>query len=162
MKHARNMHGAYGAYPVSVLAALPDAQALVVRALRQWCSSPEGPEQVYRTLTARLGRSHGLTCHQAMGEMMHILQRHARRAFVRHGADCRYVGSDEAILAHFVTIAATGAREDAMLIASLLLEGRYLLPFTEAAQQVGLFLLRIEPEIPSPGPIPDPLSPLLH
>jgi hypothetical protein len=65
------------------------------------------------------------------------------------------VGSDEAILAHFVMVAATGEREDAMLIASLLVDGPLLLPMVDAARMAGLYLyqagLRQKARFPEPA-----------
>ena len=46
------------------------------------------------------------------------------------------------MFAHFIMLAATGEREDAMLVGSLIVEGPLLLPLTEAARQAGLYLHR--------------------
>lgn len=149
MKHDRDM---VGAFPVSALDRLPPGEALVVLCLRRWS---DGPGAVEALLLPALGPSGTRSCLRAFGEMMGLMQRHCRRPLVQHGQACRCVGSDEAVLAHFVMIAATGEREDAMLIASLLVEGPLLLPMAEAARAAGLYLyqagLRQAARFPEPA-----------
>jgi len=134
MKHDRDM---VGAFPVSAMDRLPAGEAMAVRCLRAWS---EGPVAMESLLVPALGPRGARSCAQAFGEVMGMVQRHGRRALMRYGANCRCVGSDEAILAHFVMVAATGEREDAMLIASLLVEGPLLMPLSEAARMAGLYL----------------------
>lgn len=151
MKHDREM---VGAFPVAAMDRLPEAEALVVRCLRGWS---DGPEAVMALLTPALGPVKARACLRAMGDVMTIVLRHGRRPMIRHGARCACVGSDEAIFAHFVMVAAMGEREDAMLIASLLVDGPLLLPMTEAARQAGLYLyqagLRQERAFPEPASV---------
>ena len=134
MKHDRDM---VGAFPVSAMDRLPAGEALAVRCLRAWSA---GPDAMTSLLVPALGRQAACACAQAFGDVMGIVQRHGRRELIRHGAHCRCVGSDEAILAYFVMVAATGEREDAMLIASLLVEGPLLMPMSESARMAGLYL----------------------
>ena len=46
-------------------------------------------------------------------------KRHCRRPLMHHSVACRYLGSDEYCFANFIAAAATRAREDAMMIATL-------------------------------------------
>lgn len=151
MIHDRDM---VGAFPVAAIERLPGAEALVVRCLRGWS---DGPEPVMALLSPALGPVKARACLRAMGDVMAIVLRHGRRRIIRHGARCACVGSDEAIFAHFVMVAATGEREDAMLIASLLVEGPLLLPMVDAARQAGLYLyqagLRQSPAFPEPASV---------
>ncbi|MCZ7676042.1 MAG: hypothetical protein M5U35_09465 [Roseovarius sp.] len=80
----------------------------------------------------------------ALEEMFATIARHGRRRLMRHKLACSCVSSDEAVFAQFVMQAATGEREDAMLMGALMVEGPLLLPFTDAARRVGLELLRAE------------------
>ncbi|SHM05885.1 hypothetical protein SAMN05443432_104276 [Roseovarius litoreus] len=149
MKHDRDM---VGAFPVSALDRLDPGEALVVLCLRRW---RDGPDAVEALLLPTLGPSGARACLRAFSEMMGLMQRHCRRPLAQHGQACRCVGSDEAILAHFVMVAATGEREDAMLIASLLVDGPLLLPMVDAARMAGLYLyqagLRQKARFPEPA-----------
>lgn len=157
MKHERDMRGAI---PVAAMERLPATEALLVQLLRAWCDGPKGRVRAQAALVDRLGAARGEACHAAFTQVMQILQRHGRRRLVRHHADCGCVGADEAILAHFVSTAATGEREDAMLIASLLVDGAVLMPLTEAAVQLGLHLRRAEGR--AGGQIPEPARATRH
>lgn len=134
MRHERDMAGAF---PVAVLERLSGAEALTVRCLRGWS---DGNDAVLALLAPAIGPAKARACLASLTEVMRIVTRHGRRPIVCHGAGCACVGSDEAVFARFVSTAATGEREDAMLIASLLVDGPLLLPMTEAARQAGLYL----------------------
>ena len=45
---------------------------------------------------------------------------HARRPLLGHAPDCPCAGADECVFARFVALAAEGAREDAVLMAALM------------------------------------------
>ena len=138
MKHTRDSD-MVGAFPVSALDNLTPGEALAVLCLRRW---QDGPEAAAALLVPALGPVAAKACLRSFGEVMGVVQRHGRRSLIRHGEACRCVGSDEAVLAHYLMVAATGEREDAMLIASLLVEGPLLLPMTESARVAGLYLHR--------------------
>ncbi len=156
MKHARNSE-MVGAFPVSALDNLAPGEALAVLCLRRM---QEGPETLEALLVPALGPVAAKACLRAFSEVMGLVQRHGRRPLARHGAGCRCVGSDEAVLAHFLMVAATGDREDAMLIASLLVEGPLLLPMTEAARTAGLYLHRAG--LRQRAAFPEPVSATRH
>lgn len=158
MKLPRDMAGAA---PVNALDALPEPERFLVGLLRQWYDGPDGPERVAVCLRGRLGAAKARICLRAMEDTFGILLRHARRRLMRHRTDCACVGADEAVFAHFVMVAAKGDREDAMLIASLLVDGALLLPLTEAARQAGLCLCQAAVRDGLLG-IPDPPSATRH
>jgi hypothetical protein len=63
---------------------------------------------------------------------------------MRHGPDCRCVGGDEAAFAHLVAAAAADEREDAALMASLLVRPGIALEAVALAGQFGLGLRRMQ------------------
>lgn len=133
-----------GGFPVAAFDTLKGAEQVLVKCLRFWADGPEGAAKVAELLRARMDEAAAARCHRALSDVVEILARHGRRRLVRHRAGCSCVGADEAVFAHFVMLAATGEREDAMLVGALLVEGPLLLPFAEAARQAGLYLHRAD------------------
>ncbi|WP_460275491.1 hypothetical protein [Celeribacter sp. ULVN23_4] len=81
-------------------------------------------------------------------QMMLVFQRHARRPLVSHGMSCDCLGADEAVLAQFVRHAARGQREDACLMAMLLVRADVAPLAVSLAEQLGLLIdatLRTDP-----------------
>lgn len=101
-----------GAAPVARMEALPPAEAALVHALRLSCSGDGGRER----LSALFGAAAGA----AFDGLMQALLPHLRRPLMHHATRCACVGADEAVFANFVVTAAWGEREDAMLMATLL------------------------------------------
>ncbi|QPM90206.1 hypothetical protein [Pseudooceanicola algae] len=96
----------------------------------------------------RLGR---LT--ERLDEFSGLTLRHVRRPVMRHRPNCSCVGADEAVLAHLVSIATSGDREDAMLTACLLVRADVAPIVVSPAQTLGLELTRqIPAERPEKGP----------
>ncbi|WP_120501772.1 hypothetical protein [Roseovarius sp. EL26] len=157
MKHEREM---FGGLTVSSIEVMPAPEVFLVRCLRLWCDSQAGPSDVRDRLAEHMGPTRGAICYSAMEDMFSVLFRHSRRRLVRHSSECKCVGADEAILAHFVTTAATGAREDAMLLASLLIEPTMMMSLTESANQVGLHLRRAA--LCEREEFPDPINMTRH
>lgn len=147
-----------GGYPVAAFDSLPGGERLVVKALRHWSEGPDGVARIAEMLGERMAPDAASVCHRALGDMLRVVAGHGRRKLVRHGAGCACVGADEAVLAHFVMLAATGDREDAMLVGSLMVEGPLLPRFTEAARQAGLLLYRADLAGAGPGPV----APTVH
>ncbi|WP_101067403.1 hypothetical protein [Roseovarius salinarum] len=128
-----------GAAPVAVMDALPQTEQALVLALRAWRTQAGRPA---RPVPALSGAPVA-----ALGEILEILDRYGRRALACHAPGCRRVGGDEALFAHFVTTAATGDREDAMMLGALLVDAAMLLPLMHAAQQLGLQFARAMPGV---------------
>lgn len=109
-----------GATPIATMAALPAAQARLIRYLRLWCDGPDGQRDVWVELSQHLGERAAQACMADPEDTFTLLMRYARRPLMRHGTGCGCVGSDEAVFSHFIMTAATGEAEDAMLIGALL------------------------------------------
>ncbi|MCA0043591.1 hypothetical protein [Celeribacter litoreus] len=81
-------------------------------------------------------------------QMMMVFDRHSRRPLVHHAMTCDCLGADEAVLAQFVQHAARGQREDACLMAMLLVRADIAPLAVSLAEQLGLLIdttLRTDP-----------------
>ncbi len=65
-----------------------------------------------------------------------------------HSVQCACLGADESCFANFIATAATGEREDAMLIATLLVRPDVAPIVTSLAADFGLALIRMRPRRP--------------
>lgn len=134
--------GMRGAAPVGKVADLGPLEAAAVSCLRLWCDSPEGRRKVRDDLSQILGPMAGDAVLHAIEEFCSLCALHGRRALARHDPACQCLGADEACLAHLVALATEGEREDALLIATLLVRPDVSLHLVAAAQALGLALLR--------------------
>jgi hypothetical protein len=134
-----------GAEPVATIAALPFHEALLVGALRARC---DGPDEM-AVFAAELGDLYGVTSAarilDRLDEFLGLTLRHVRRPVMRHGLKCSCVGADEAVLAHLVSLSTSGDREDAMLMACLLVRADVAPIVVSLAQTLGLELHRSQP-----------------
>jgi hypothetical protein len=120
-----------GAQPVGKLSQLNELGRMVVTLFRGSNALREGSD---------MGR--------IFDQMMLVFQRHARRPLVHHGMSCDCLGADEAVLAQFVRHAARGQREDACLMAMLLVRADVAPLAVSLAEQLGLLIdatLRTDP-----------------
>lgn len=62
---------------------------------------------------------------------------------MRHSVHCKCLGADESCFANFIVTAATGERDDAMLIATLLVRADVAPLITALATDFGLALMRM-------------------
>ncbi|CUH33565.1 hypothetical protein JSE7799_00994 [Jannaschia seosinensis] len=130
-----------GAAPVAHLHSLGRVQALAVLLFRDWFEGPAGRARAGDLFRQGLGSAaEGAILQWA--DFAEVLAANPRRPLMRHDLTCTCVGADEAVMAHVLALAAEGAREDAMLILSLLVPGDRLLPAMHAAEQAGLAVLR--------------------
>lgn len=131
-----------GAAAVGRLAELPPLERQVIRCLRFWCSGPDGYGALGRELRQRLGAGAADQVAERLSELLHVTACHARRPLVGHALDCPCAGGDECVFARFVSLAAEGAREEAVLMASLIVRADLALCLTQLAEDVGLGLMR--------------------
>ena len=130
-----------GAAPVARLETLPPFEAWLICAMRLWQAEEEGRNHVIADMQGRMGAS-ARNAARLMEEFMDMLGTHVRRPIMYHGLNCACVGADEAVVANFVSCATDGAREDAMLIATLLVRPDIAPLAVSLAQQLGLALRR--------------------
>lgn len=132
-----------GSTPVGVLDDLDGVEAATVRYLRLWRDGPREKAQVWNEFAKGLGPEEGQRALQSFDELCNLCARHGRRPLVCHAVDCACLGSDESCFANFIATASEGAREDAMLIATLLVRADIAPLVAALASDVGLALKRM-------------------
>jgi len=137
MKHARDLSGEL---PVATMETLPRMSALLISALRGW--NRGGAGSALDALRARMTEAQAAAAMAVMCDLAGILGTARRRPLACHAPHCPCVGADEAAFARFVQEAALGEREDALMLASLMVDARAIAGLTEAAQRLGLHLYR--------------------
>lgn len=130
-----------GASPVGKIAHLPATEAWWVRALRLWCDGADGQAALRDQLANQLGDEAAETFFARFTDLVALLLRHGRRPLMRHGLGCECVGADEAVFALFCA-QAVGDREEAMMIACLLVRADVAPIAVSLAQTLGLDLMR--------------------
>ncbi len=108
--------------------------------LRMWCNSADTQASMAHDLIATLGVGRGRKAVEAFAELCGMCVQHGRRPLCRHALHCKCVGADEASFAHFIAAATEGDRDDAMLIAILLVRPDVAPIITSLAADFGLAL----------------------
>jgi hypothetical protein len=109
-----------GAAPVGVISDLDATEAAAVIYFRLWCSGPEAQAQVRSDFIQHLGHTHGMRTAETLDRLCRTCVDFGRRPLMCHSVRCTCLGADESCFATFVASAGDGCREDAMLIATLL------------------------------------------
>lgn len=125
---------------VGHLDTLPPLGELSVRALRRWCDA--GTEALARDLGLTLGEDGGEEAASALDALFRQGLAASRRPLMRHDRGCPCLGADEAVLAALVQAATEGEREDALLLACLLVRPDLAPRLVHLAQAAGLALAR--------------------
>jgi len=141
MTHAQPKRG--GA-PVGYLTELDGIEAAAVIYLRLWSDGADAQEQVRDDLANRLGDARGRQALDCFETICTLCARHGRRPLMRHSVQCKCLGADESCFANFIATAATGAREDAVLIATLLVRPDVAPLLAAAASEFGLALKQMQ------------------
>ncbi len=139
----RHSHANRGGAPVGFLSELEALEAASILYLRRWCDGPRSRAQVSHDFAATLGAEHGQRALDAFENLYSLCCEHGRRPLMRHAVNCKCMGSDESCFANFVAAAATGAREDALMIATLLVRPDVAPILTALAADFGLALARM-------------------
>ncbi len=137
-----------GSAPVGFIAELDDIEAASVIYLRLWCDGPAAQAQVWNDFASSLGSDQGRKALRSFEDLFSLCTRHGRRPLVRHSVDCKCLGADESCFANFIATAATGEREDAMLIATLLVRPDVAPLIASLAADVGRALMRMQLSAP--------------
>jgi hypothetical protein len=132
-----------GGAPVGFLAELDGVGAASIIYLRMWHNGPESQADVWTDLSSSLGADHGRKALKAFETLCSLCSQHGRRQLMLHAITCKCIGSDESCFANFIATAATGEREDAMLIATLLVRADIGPIITSLAADFGLALVRM-------------------
>lgn len=151
-----------GGAPVGHLGELDEVEASSVLYLRLWCSGAEGQTQVRDDFAATLGRAGGAVALETLETFLCAAVEHGRRPLVRHDVLCSCVGADEAVIANFVAAAVSGDRDDALMIATLLVRAEMAPALTDLARQVGLTLRSLLRRSDRSRSLTQPLSSHIH
>ncbi len=138
-----------GAAPVGHLTELTGIEAAAVIYLRLWCEGPHKQIEVWSDFRRTLGSHRAEHACQAFQELCSICCTKGRRPLMRHSIECRCLGGDEACFANLVATAAEGEREDALLMATLIVEPSVAQPLTTLATQVGLAFKQMQLSSPA-------------
>ena len=137
-----------GGAPVGFISELDSIEAASVIYLRLWCDGPNARAQVWNDFASGLGPDQGRKALKSFEELCSLCTRHCRRPLMRHSVHCKCLGADESCFANFIATAATGKREEAMLIATLLVRPDVAPLIASLAADVGLALLRMRLSAP--------------
>ncbi|WP_163849706.1 hypothetical protein [Pseudooceanicola aestuarii] len=154
-----------GGAPVGYLRELGPVEAGAVLYLRLWCDglngaaaqagadgsraapAPSGPAtpgaRMQADFHASLDPESARIATSSFEELCRMCLAYGRRPLWRHHVDCACVGADESCFANFVAYATDGAREDAMLMASLLVRADMAPCLVSLAESFGLALRRM-------------------
>lgn len=151
-----------GGASVGHLAHLDHMQASAVIYLRLWCDGPDGQATVWRDFASGLGHKRGRHALSAFEQLCGLCTRYGRRPLIRHAINCACVGADEACFATFLQTATDGDRDDAMLIAILLVRPDVAPLITKLATDVGLALRQMAMAGTSIASTAEPRPAVLH
>ncbi|OUD09741.1 hypothetical protein BVC71_07880 [Marivivens niveibacter] len=136
-------HTPRGGAPVGKMADLDPVEAAAVLYFRMWCDGANGADRLRMDFLSTLGIDQGEAALGAFNELCQSCTTYGRRPLMRHSLTCSCLGADESCFANLVALAGEGAREDAALIASLIVRADLALPMADLAQQVGIAFRRM-------------------
>ncbi|MEP5153663.1 hypothetical protein [Planktotalea sp.] len=137
-----------GGTAVGFLNELDSVEAAAVIYLRLWCNGADSQMQVRNDFICTLGAEKGARALQSFEQLCDLCARHGRRPLMRHSVQCKCLGSDESCFANFIASAAMGEREDAMLIATLLVRADVAPLVSNLAASFGLALKQMHLSVP--------------
>ncbi len=132
-----------GGAPVGFITELDGIESASIIYLRLWSDGPEGQTSVWEDFATSLGPEQGRKTLNAFESLCGLCTQYGRRPLMRHAVSCKCIGSDEACFANFIGTAAMGERDDAMLIATLLVRPDVAPLITALAMDFGLALKRM-------------------
>lgn len=143
-----------GGAPVGFITELDALEAASVIYLRLWGDGPDAQAQVWHDFASGLGPDQGRKALKSFEDLCSLCTRHGRRPLMRHSVQCKCLGADESCFANFIATAATGDREDAMLIATLLVRPDVAPLIASLAADVGHAFMRMRLSAPRDMPTP--------
>jgi len=150
-----------GGSAVGQIRDLGPVEAGAVLYLRLWCEGSGSRDRLCADFHTSLGAEVGQQAVRSIDEICDMLLRYGRRPLLRHHLACTCVGADEACFANFIAAASEGDREDAALIATLLVRADLALCLLKQAETVGLALKQMALQAARHGPL-DPQNSTLH
>lgn len=142
-----------GAAAVGRLSDLAPLEAAAALYFRLWRAGEGGRARASADFIALLGTGHGAAALTALDRLSALLDAHGRRPLCAHSPACPCLGGDEACFARFLAAAATGEREDSMLIATLMIRADMAPLAVAMAEELAVALRRMALRVsPAAGP----------
>lgn len=129
-----------GGAPVGFVTELDPVEAGAVLYLRLWCTGAKARQQVWSEFATAFGPDRGRSVLGGFEDLCALCVRYGRRPLMHHQVTCKCLGGDEACFANLVALACDGDREDAMLMATLLVRADFASGLVSLAQNFGLAL----------------------
>ena len=130
-------------------------EAAAVTYLRLWCDGADSQTQVWNDFASALGVRCGRRALKSLEMLCDLCVQHGRRPLMRRQVGCKRVGADESCFANFIGYASEGRRDDALMIATTIVNPSMAPALVGPAQKFGLALRRMaikadrQPEIPT-------------
>lgn len=151
-----------GGATVGRLADLTPVEAGAVFYLRLWADGASGRANAASDFDIALGADHGQAAMLTLDRLCSLCANHGRRPLVRHGLRCACLGADENCFAQMIAAASEGAREDAMMMASLIVRPDFAPALASLSEELGMALRRMTASVPLPTTGHQPPSSVLH
>lgn len=146
-----NAPSSRGGATVGRLSDLTPIEAGAVMYLRLWAEGSGGRADAASDFDIALGKDHGSIAMLTLDRLCTLCARHGRRPLVRHGLGCACLGADENCFAQMIAAASEGAREDAMMMASLIVRPDFAPALASLSEELGLALRRMTASMPLPS-----------
>jgi len=118
--------------------------------LRLWGDGEQGRADAASDFDIALGADQGRAAMLTLDRLCSLCANHGRRPLIRHGLGCSCRGADENCSAQMIAAASEGAREDAMMMASLIVRPDFAPALASLSEELGLVLRRMAKAIPLP------------
>ncbi|ANB34970.1 hypothetical protein [Rhodovulum sulfidophilum] len=132
-----------GSAAVGFLDDLDPVEAGAVRCLRLWADGDDAQERLRSEFSDRLGPRQGSDAADSLHMICSLCAMYGRRPLMRHSASCPCLGADESCFATFVAAAGAGDREDAMLMATMLVRADMAPGLVDPAARLAMALRRL-------------------
>jgi predicted amidophosphoribosyltransferase len=130
--------------------------------LRLWSEGKSGRADAASDFDIALGQDHGRAAMLSLDRLCSLCAHQGRRPLVRHGLGCACLGADENCFAQMIAAASEGAREDAMMMASLIVRPDFAPALASLSEELGLALRRMTAAVLMPTTGHEVPSAVLH
>ncbi|WP_170332268.1 hypothetical protein [Ruegeria arenilitoris] len=151
-----------GGAAVGRLADLSPIEAGAVMYLRLWGDGAQGRSDAASDFQIALGAESGRAAMMTLDQLCSLCAHHGRRPLIRHGLGCSCLGADENCFAQMISAASEGDREDAMMMASLIVRADFAPALASLSEELGLALRRMTTSVPMPTTGHRPPAAVLH
>ncbi len=151
-----------GGAAVGRLTDLAPIEAGAVMYLRLWSEGAKGRADAASDFDIALGANQGRAAMLTLDRLCSLCASYGRRPLIRHGLGCACLGADENCFAQMIAAASEGAREDAMMMASLIVRPDFAPALASLSEKLGMALRRMTAAVPMPTTGHQTPSAVLH